>query len=150
MECSCPYRNRSAREAAPDMATTFVIIVNHWAGKYECMFAIATIIYETRSKTSGICVTGQQRSHRHVIVIQHIMCRCGARPVVHHNVYQCSPCHPPHTRSVPVLAVSSTHGTAVLATSSTTWCTSARHVIPTLSVFSLNDIPAMRLELGTI
>ena len=28
------YRNRSAREAAPDMATTFVIIVNHWAGKY--------------------------------------------------------------------------------------------------------------------
>jgi hypothetical protein len=29
------YRNRSAREAAPDMATTFVIIVNHWAGKYE-------------------------------------------------------------------------------------------------------------------
>eukprot|EP00227_Mantoniella_beaufortii_P021640 CAMPEP_0197600342 /NCGR_PEP_ID=MMETSP1326-20131121/33094_1 /TAXON_ID=1155430 /ORGANISM="Genus nov. species nov., Strain RCC2288" /LENGTH=38 /DNA_ID= /DNA_START= /DNA_END= /DNA_ORIENTATION= len=27
------YRNRSAREAAPDMATAFVITVNHWAGK---------------------------------------------------------------------------------------------------------------------
>ena len=29
------YRNRSAREAAPDMATAFVIAVIHWAGKHE-------------------------------------------------------------------------------------------------------------------
>ena len=40
----------------------------------------------------------------------------GARHVIHHVVYQCSPRQPP--RSVPVLA-----------TSSTTWCSGARHVI---------------------
>ena len=38
----------------------------------------------------------------------------GARHVIHHVVYRCSPRHPPH-------------GVPVLATSSTTWCTSSRY-----------------------
>ena len=39
------YRNLSAREAAPDMATAFVITVNHWAGKYDSLAVASAIIY---------------------------------------------------------------------------------------------------------
>jgi NAD-dependent dihydropyrimidine dehydrogenase PreA subunit len=76
------------------MATTFVIIVNHWAGKYELSACHATckqkgaeydVAYELQVSNVGA---------RHVIIIQHTC--AGAR----HGITMCT--------RLPVLTMAST------------------------------------------
>jgi len=89
------------------MATTFVIIVNYWAGKVHCMSAIAMSIFKRRRESlkfgirvSSVVIATSSPHHRHPA-------QCtSALHGIHRNVYQCSPRHPPH--GVPVLTMTST------------------------------------------
>ena len=78
-------------------------------------------------------------------VMHHIVYRCSLRHpphVIHHILYQCSPHHPPHVIHHLVIRCSPRHpplSVPVLATSSATPCSGARHVIHHTSSIKLSS-----------